>query len=172
TVGDFALFVYYLSWITELTTVSGRLLTNYRQLSVSFARMSALLRGAPSQDLMAHGPVYVQGEPPELPGAERTPADRLAVLDVRGLTYHYPDTDRGIENVSFQVRRGSFVVVTGRIGSGKTTLLQTLLGLLPKEAGEILWNGRCAEDPASFFVPPRSAFTAQVPRLFSETLKD
>lgn len=27
-------------------------------------------------------------------------------------------------------------------------------------------------DPADFFVPPRSAYTAQVPRLFSETLRD
>lgn len=27
------------------------------------------------------------------------------------------------------------------------------------------------DDAASFFVPPRAAYTAQVPRLFSETLK-
>jgi ATP-binding cassette subfamily B protein len=28
------------------------------------------------------------------------------------------------------------------------------------------------EDPSTFFVPPRSAYTPQVPRLFSETLRD
>jgi ATP-binding cassette subfamily B protein len=28
------------------------------------------------------------------------------------------------------------------------------------------------DDPAMFFVPPRSAYTAQVPRLFSESLRD
>jgi ATP-binding cassette subfamily B protein len=28
------------------------------------------------------------------------------------------------------------------------------------------------EDPANFFVPPHSAYTPQVPRLFSETLRD
>jgi ATP-binding cassette subfamily B protein len=63
-------------------------------------------------------------------------------------------------------------VVTGRIGSGKTTLLKALLGLLPKEGGEIAWNGHPVEDPAAFFVPPRSAYTAQVPLLFSESLRD
>jgi ATP-binding cassette subfamily B protein len=63
-------------------------------------------------------------------------------------------------------------VITGRIGSGKTTLLQVLLGLLPRDAGEILWNGQPVSDPATFFVPPRAAYTAQVPRLFSESLRD
>jgi len=46
------------------------------------------------------------------------------------------------------------------------------LGLLPKEAGEIAWNGERVADPASFFVPPRAAYTAQTPRLFSEPLLD
>jgi ATP-binding cassette subfamily B protein len=63
-------------------------------------------------------------------------------------------------------------VVTGRVGSGKTTLLRVLLGLLPREGGEIRWNGKRVEDPATFFRPPRSAYTAQVPSLFSETLQD
>jgi len=64
------------------------------------------------------------------------------------------------------------VVVTGRIGSGKTTLLQALLGLLSKDAGEIRWNGKVITDPATFFVPARTAYTAQTPLLFSDSLKD
>jgi ATP-binding cassette subfamily B protein len=61
-------------------------------------------------------------------------------------------------------------VITGRIGAGKTTLLKVLLGLLPAQAGEIRWNGRVVGDPAAFLVPPRVAYTGQVPRLFSESL--
>ena len=49
-----------------------------------------------------------------------------------------------MEDVTFTLRRGEFVVVTGRIGSGKTTLVRALLGLLPAQSGEIRWNGqRC-----------------------------
>jgi ATP-binding cassette subfamily B protein len=88
------------------------------------------------------------------------------------LTYKYPDTGRGIEDINLRLKRGSFTVLTGRVGSGKTTLLRVLLGLLPKDAGEIRWNGEIVEDPATFFVPPRSAYTAQVPLLFSESVKD
>jgi ATP-binding cassette subfamily B protein len=73
--------------------------------------------------------------------------------------------------VDLRLPRGTLTVVTGRTGSGKTTLLQVLLGLLPREAGEIRWNGQVVNDAASFLVPPRAAYTAQVPRLFSETLR-
>jgi ABC-type multidrug transport system fused ATPase/permease subunit len=73
--------------------------------------------------------------------------------------------------VNFRLSRGEFVVVTGRIGAGKTTLLRVLQGLLPRDAGEILWNGSIIDDPAAFFGPPHSSYTAQIPRLFSETLR-
>jgi ATP-binding cassette subfamily B protein len=96
----------------------------------------------------------------------------LVRLEARGLTFRYPGTDRGIADIDLSVPRGSLTVITGRVGAGKTTLLRVLLGLLPKERGEILWNGTPVDDPAAFFTPPRSAYTPQVPRLFSEPLRD
>ncbi len=78
----------------------------------------------------------------------------------------------GIENINLTIRRGSFTVITGRIGSGKTTLLRVLLGLLPKSGGEVRWNGRLITNPANFFQPPHTAYTPQVPHLFSEPLRD
>jgi ATP-binding cassette subfamily B protein len=98
--------------------------------------------------------------------------DDLQVLEAKKLSYRYPDTGRGIENIDLRVQRGSLTVITGRIGSGKTTLLEVLLGLLPKDTGGIFWNGQLVNDPATFFVPPHSAYTAQVPHLFSDTLKE
>ena len=47
-----------------------------------------------------------------------------------------------------------------------------MLGLLPKDDGELIWNGVNIEKPEDFFVPPRTAYTSQVPRLFSETIKE
>ena len=91
---------------------------------------------------------------------------------MRGLTYRHPGGDRGIAGVDLSLRRGSFTVITGRIGSGKTTLLRALLGLLPAETGAIRWNGRLVENPAGFFLPPRSAYTPQAPVLFGDTLRN
>jgi ATP-binding cassette subfamily B protein len=91
---------------------------------------------------------------------------------VRGLTYRYPSTGGGVANIDLDLEQGKLVVVTGRIGSGKTTLLRALLGLLPHDGGTIRWNGATVYDPATFFTPPRAAYTPQVPRLFSESLRD
>jgi ATP-binding cassette subfamily B protein len=44
--------------------------------------------------------------------------------------------------------------------------------MLNPDSGEIRWNGQLVSDPASFFRPPRLAYTAQVPRLFSESMRD
>ncbi len=172
TVGDFALFVYYLGWISEFTAMFGIVLARYRQAGVSFERMVTLLQGAPPQSLVAHGPVYMRGALPAIPVPPRGAADRLHTIEAVGLTFCYPESARGITGIDLRLERGSFTVLTGRIGSGKTTLLRALLGLLPVDSGELRWNGARVANPTEFFQPPRCAYTAQVPRLFSDTLRD
>jgi ATP-binding cassette subfamily B protein len=172
TVGDFALFVSYLGWLATVTSMFGSYLAQYRQIGVSLARLVELLQGAPPATLVAHTPVQPDGAAPSLPAPSRTHDDRLQALEARALSYRYPGTDRGIDQVDLRLTRGSFTVITGRMGSGKTTLLRVLLGLLPHARGDIYWNGAAVQDPAAHFVPPRCAYTAQAPRLFSETLGD
>lgn len=170
TVGDFALFVVYLDYLRWLPAEIGRLISDLKRVEVSTGRMHTLVPGEPSSALVAPASVYLRGSLPELPPAP--PRERLERIEVRGLTYAHPSGAGGIVDVSFALERGSFTVITGRIGAGKTTLLHALIGLLPHDAGEIRWNGKPVTDPGTFFVPPRSAYTPQVPRLFSETLRE
>jgi len=172
SVGDLALFIFYLAFVTDFTHLFGMLLAHYTQTRVSFERMVKLLQGAAPETLVRHTPLYLKGSVPTLPQPASTSVARLEALEAVGLRYRYPDTGRGIEGVSLRLECGSLTVVTGRIASGKTTLLRVLLGLLPADAGEIYWNGEQVADPASFFVPPHSAYTGQVPQLFSDTLKE
>lgn len=172
TVGDFTVFTAYLTSIVALPRWIGRIMARQRQVSVSLERMSKLVDPEAPHSLVAPRLVSVHGPLTSVPYIAKTKHDHLHVLDVRGLTYHHPGAERGIEQVDLRIERGQFVVVTGRIGSGKTTLLRTILGLLPKKAGTVSWNGAEIEDPASFLVPPRAAYTSQTPRLFSDTLQD
>ena len=172
TVGDLALFVFNLEFVTDLTAFAGLLVARYRQIGVSVERMGRLMEGAPPEALIEFSQVYMDGKFPEVVYPAKTEADLLHSLHASDLTYCYPDTDHGIHGVDLRLERGTFTVVTGRVGSGKTTLLRVLLGLIPMDEGEILWNGKRVQTPDEFFVPPRCAYTAQVPRLFSNSLRD
>lgn len=171
TVGDFALFVLYLGFIADFTSGIGQFLAHYRQTGVAFTRMGTLLGDAAPDEQVAHTPLYLRGPLPTVPPLASRETERLTLLETRGLTYRHEQSGRGITEVDLCLPQGSLTVITGRVGAGKTTLLQSLLGLLPREEGKIWWNGHVVDDAASFFVPPRAAYTAQVPRLFSETLK-
>jgi ATP-binding cassette subfamily B protein len=225
TVGDFALFTYYLWFTTELPSYLGTFVGDIKQQEVAIGRLAELVPDESDAVLVESHPLE-PGAPPAVikKPASVTPAlamkrsagasvlngvttqsvlpraaseasqsserffadimsssslshlpaqnDNSVLLDVRNLTYLHPGSDRGVRDVSFRVARGSFTVITGQIGSGKTTLLRAMLGLLPKGGGEICWDGELITAPAEFFRPPRSAYTAQVPRLFSTTLRE
>ncbi len=163
TVGDFTLFVAYTGFASVGPQWIGRLMARRRTAAVSIGRMEAGLEGAAPYALTAPRPT-----PPPIADYN----DPLDVLQARGLTSLYSDTRRGIEDVSLTLRRGGLTVVAGEVGAGKTTLIKALLGLVPLQGGEILWNGRPVADPATFMIPPHCAYTAQAPRLFSESLRD
>lgn len=179
TVGDFALFVSYLGFVTDFSQFLGMFLTQYKQLGVSLARMLALMRAGsatnvPAAALVVSTPLELKEPGPTVATSEAAAIEELQHLDAIGLTYHFGRAvgdGAGIDDISLTVRRGEFTVITGRVGAGKTTLLRVLLGLLPRDGGDIRWNGKLVEDPATFFVPPRCAYVPQVPRLFSDSLK-
>ncbi|HEX8732336.1 MAG TPA: ABC transporter ATP-binding protein, partial [Ktedonobacterales bacterium] len=180
TLGDFATFVTYLAGLSWQMSFIGATIARLRQVGVSFDRMSAVMTGAEPEALVKPAAMGLYGswrreeQPDDRPTrtAEMAAAGALATLEARGLTYIHPTTGRGIARVSLAVKRGQFVVVTGRIGAGKTTLLRALLGLTQAQAGETRWNDARVENPATFFTPPRVAYTSQAPRLFSESLRD
>jgi len=172
SVGDFALFVSYLGWLAVVVSMFGHFLNQSRQVGVSFNRMSELLVDAPPEALVEHGPVYLRGPLPDLPVMPARDPGAFRIMAVRNLTATYPETGRGVFDIDLDVPRGTMTVIVGEVGSGKTTLLRAMLGLIPRDAGEISWNGQPVPDPAAFFVPPHTAYTPQAPHLFSESLRD
>lgn len=173
TVGDLALFTSYVGWLTVMPRFLGRMLYRVPQGAVATERLTRLM--APYQsadDLSRHTGVWLTTDPPPAPAGVPDRDDPLDVLEARGLTVRYGSNGRGVHAVDLRLERGSFTVVTGSVGAGKTTLVRGLLGLLPTSAGTVSWNGRAIDDPGTFLVPDRAAYAGQVPRLFSESLRE
>jgi oligopeptide/dipeptide ABC transporter ATP-binding protein len=68
-----------------------------------------------------------------------------AFVEARGLTKHFPlargQIVRAVDDVSFAIEAREIVGLVGESGSGKTTLGRTLIGLYPKTAGEVYFEG-------------------------------
>ncbi len=196
SLGDFSLFVFCLSFVSDYTCFWGGFLAHYQQTAVSLKRLGELTADPSGNSLAGKKPLPITKGAQKKAGKKEFPAfqPRRTVtrvktssmetrrsgpaagarpfesLEVSKLSCLYP-SGAGIRNIDLRIAAGELVVVTGRIGSGKTTLLRAIQGLLPCE-GAMLWNGEPVADPAAFFTPPRSAYTPQTPALFSDTLAE
>lgn len=166
TVGDLALFVSYIGTLVWVPYYAGQLISRHRQAGVAIERMAKLLPDGASAQLVVHRSL----DETERAASVLRPVFRSLTVDALGAVHE--TSGRGVDAVSFALERGSFTVVTGPAGAGKTSLLRAILGLLPVQSGTISWNDQPIDDLAAFLVPPRAAYVPQVPRLFSETLRD
>lgn len=167
TVGDFALFTYYLWFTTDLPGYLGTFVGDVKQQEVAIERLVEMIPDEQPEVLIAVPPSPLGGVQTDAPACPP-----LAALTVRGLTGLYSGTGQGVRAVDLDLPAGSFTVVTGQIGAGKTTLLRVLMGLLPRNDGQLYWNGEEITDLAAWFRPPCCAYTPQAPRLFSTTLRE
>ena len=81
------------------------------------------------------------------------------VLEVRNLCKYFPIKAglfsrvvghvHAVENVSFNLKRGTTMGLVGESGCGKTTIGKTLLNLTPKTSGEVIFNGNVHLDKLS-----------------------
>lgn len=65
------------------------------------------------------------------------------ILKVNNLSKQYQKTGRGVlalDNISFEIKEGDFVTITGPSGSGKSTLLLSIGGLIKTTGGQIYFN--------------------------------
>ena len=64
----------------------------------------------------------------------------MAMLEVKDLEVYY-GVICALKGISFEVNEGEIVSLIGANGAGKTTTMQSVIGLLPKRAGSVTFNG-------------------------------
>ena len=63
------------------------------------------------------------------------------LLEVKSVVAAYRGSVKVIDDVSIDVRRGDTLAIVGESGSGKSTLARVVVGLLPREQGDVLFDG-------------------------------
>ncbi len=92
--------------------------------------------------------------------------EQQPVLDIIGVTKRY-GPNRGVQDVSFSVRRGEVVGLLGPNGAGKTTTLRVITGYLPATSGRVRIDGHDLWDEP-FEVRRRVGYLPDNPPLYPE----
>lgn len=92
-------------------------------------------------------------------------------VHINGVTFAY-EKDKVLNNISFDVQRGSKVGIIGHSGSGKTTLNRLLLGLIKPDRGRIVYSFENGEEIASADSRRFISYVPQGNTLISGTIAD
>jgi len=98
------------------------------------------------------------------------------MIQVKNLTYTYPDGTTALRNLNMEIGRGERVAVIGPNGAGKSTLFLHLNGILRPSAGEIIIDGEKINYSKSELIRIRQkvgiVFQNPDDQLFSPTVRD
>ncbi|MBU4348224.1 metal ABC transporter ATP-binding protein [Patescibacteria group bacterium] len=64
----------------------------------------------------------------------------MSIISVKKLEVNY-DGRKVLSDISFDIEKGDYVIITGQNGSGKSTLIKAILNLLKPKSGNIYVNG-------------------------------
>ena len=68
------------------------------------------------------------------------------MLEIKEVSFSYPGQSPALNKVSVSIAPGEFIGLAGRNGSGKTTLTRLMVGLTKPAAGQVLLDGKPAQD--------------------------
>lgn len=112
SLGAFVAFTVYLTMLVRPLMQFGNVINNFQNASASLVRI---------QNLLDAQPQILDPPHPE-------PPPDVGRIELRDLTFYYPDTERpALSHVTLTVPAGSVLGIVGRTGAGKTTLCSILL---------------------------------------------
>ena len=65
----------------------------------------------------------------------------MALLEVKDLSVYY-GVICALKGISFEVNEGEIVSLIGANGAGKTTMMQSVVGMIPKKSGSVVFDGQ------------------------------
>ncbi|MDY0249629.1 MAG: lipid A export permease/ATP-binding protein MsbA [Pseudomonas sp.] len=145
-------------------TLAGLLPKPIRQLSEVSSTIQKGVAGAES--------IFEQlDEAPEIDQGTVELAQASGQLEVRDLTFTYPNTETPVlQNISFTAEKGQMVALVGRSGSGKSTLANLIPRFYEHQQGQILLDGVEVKDFTLTNLRRHMALVTQQVSLFNDTV--
>ena len=162
TVGELTAYLLYLSMLLPPLTGMSFMLFVLQRGMTALESLETVLLTKPSL-------------PPPDPAAQNAlPATLQQGLEVRSLSYAYPEAPEQtvLKNISLAIKPGEIVGVFGPIGSGKSTLVNCLNGYLQPAAATIFLDGIDSTRISRDRLRQHIVTVSQTPFLFSATIRE
>jgi ATP-binding cassette subfamily B protein len=156
TVGNVAEFMIYVNMLTWPVVSVGYITSLVQRAEASMARINEFLDTPEPLDSELHQNYHFQNE-----------------IKFENVSFKYQNSDKWvIKDVSFTIRKGEIVCITGQTGSGKSTLAKLLLGVYRPTSGKICFDGIPIEEIHSPALRKQMSYVDQDVFLFSDSIKN
>ncbi len=93
-------------------------------------------------------------------------------FEFRDVSFHYDDSGRGLQQISFCIPAGARVGIVGSTGAGKTTLLNLLMRFYDPNRGQVLLDGRDLREYRIADLRRQYSVVLQEPVLFGASIAE
>ena len=157
SIGDFSAFVFLFMGIQWPLIALGWIANIIQRGTTSWLRLREIFDSAP--DIVDTNEV------------DTSLREVRGDIEFKNVTVRY-DGQAVLDNVSFRIRAGETVGLTGRTGSGKTLIVQLIARLLDPDEGNILIDGRPIKHFPLEVLRRHIGLVPQEPFLFSDTIAE
>lgn len=156
TSGNIAEFVIYVNMLTWPVAVVGWVTSMVQRAAASQKRINEFLS--------------IQ---PQIVSPTQTPTEINGDIEFKNVNFTYPDSGtEALKNVSFKVKQGQSLAITGRTGAGKSTIAQLIARLYDADSGVIRVDGQSIQEVNLHDLRKRIGFVHQDVFLFSDTISN
>ena len=160
---------YYVPQLTVFAVAAFRLMPSVGRIN---EHATNTLYALPSVDLVYHDLVEIEDYVEKQDNEEIEEWNLHKGIEVKGVTYFYPDTDEPvIDHASLSIAKGRTVAFIGASGAGKTTMVDIILGLLTPQEGSVMADSiNVHEKPKTFHA--QVGYIPQVIYLSDDTIRN
>ena len=154
TSGNIAEFVIYVNMLTWPVAVVGWVTSMVQRAAASQKRINEFLNIEPTISSPTDKESDISGN-----------------ISFKNVNFTYPDSGtEALKNVSFDIKKGQSLAITGRTGSGKSTIAQLITRLYDVTDGEIIINGNPITEVNLSSLRQNIGYVNQDVFLFSDTI--
>lgn len=154
TIGTLTAFIVYVSMLLWPVKQLGRLLSEFGKTTVAIVRIEEILLEEVEEDQPDEGE-------PEIYGS----------ISFKNVSFAYDEHQKVLQDVSFDLPKGSTLGILGSTGSGKSTLVHLLQRLYDYE-GSIRIDGHELKNIRRGWIRKKIGLVLQEPHLYAKTVKE